>query len=555
MVAPGRHTADDPREVLARPLAATSLLDAIRDLRRDVEDTDFPLALPSAAGAIESRDRLLHQLTEHLLPRLTELSAPAVVVVAGPTGAGKSTLVNSLLGHQVSDAGVLRPTTRQPVLVHHPDDLDLLADHPLVASSRTVADVGVPRGIALLDAPDMDSVLEANRETAHRLLEAADLWLFVTTAARYGDALPWHVLSEAADRGASVAMVLNRVPTASLPTIRGDLLTRLREHGLEGSPLFVVLDGGPQVELLEASAVASVNRWLLMLAGPDRSRSVIGRTLRGSLAALRVWVDRLAEAVQEQADAAADLLVLLEDATREHTRAAAAAARAADGGTGAVAVRWAELTSGDGVFARLAGRSGGVRGSGRHRQQRQAAVEPVQHEAVRWAQAVIAAGAARARTGLRDALSAPDAPPGAALLLETWQPATGDGADEAAARAWAGQGLRTLRAALADPAGAGGREGRRREKAVRVLGDETLAAIALVGAAGVRDAGALLGALVGPGVATRVVDELREDLVARAAARVEQARAEAGRPLDDADLAPDAASRLRLRLAVIKGLT
>ncbi|WP_448629803.1 dynamin family protein [Cellulomonas soli] len=59
-------------------------------------------------------------LAEHLVPRLTELSAPAVVVVSGSTGAGKSTLVNSLVGSEVSAAGVLRPTTRRPVLVHNP---------------------------------------------------------------------------------------------------------------------------------------------------------------------------------------------------------------------------------------------------------------------------------------------------------------------------------------------------------------------------------------------------------------------------------------------------
>ncbi|MCL2464610.1 MAG: 50S ribosome-binding GTPase, partial [Micrococcales bacterium] len=188
MAARAAAPAADPRSVLAQPLAATSLLDAVKDLRRDVEDTAFPLETPKVASARASRRRLIDQLTEHLIPRLAELSAPAVVVLSGSTGAGKSTLVNSLVGAEVTAAGVLRPTTRHPVLVHHPADGELLACHPVLAEVEAVQHTAVPRGIALLDAPDLDSVLESNRDSAHRLMEAADLWLFVTTAARYGDA-------------------------------------------------------------------------------------------------------------------------------------------------------------------------------------------------------------------------------------------------------------------------------------------------------------------------------------------------------------------------------
>ncbi|HWV77008.1 MAG TPA: GTPase, partial [Isoptericola sp.] len=169
--------------------------DVARDLRRDVAAVELPLPIDGAEEATASRDRLLAQLDEHLLPRLKELSSPAVVVVAGSTGAGKSTLYNSLLGETVSEAGVLRPTTREPVLAHHPADADVMATGPVTELSRVVQHEGVPRGTALLDAPDLDSFVQQNRSTAQQLLEAADLWLFVTTAARYGDALPWQALA------------------------------------------------------------------------------------------------------------------------------------------------------------------------------------------------------------------------------------------------------------------------------------------------------------------------------------------------------------------------
>ncbi len=69
----------------------------------------------------------------------------------------------------------------------------------------------LPAGIAILDAPDIDSVVIANRELATQLLAAADMWMFVTTAARYADAVPWEFLRDAVTRGTAVAIVLDRV--------------------------------------------------------------------------------------------------------------------------------------------------------------------------------------------------------------------------------------------------------------------------------------------------------------------------------------------------------
>ncbi|GEL99935.1 GTPase domain-containing protein [Cellulomonas terrae] len=565
-----RHAASDPRDVLARPLAATSLLDAVRDLHRDVERTGFPLEIEGIASARASRARLVDQLGEHLVPRLTELSAPAVVVISGSTGAGKSTLVNSLVGSEVSTAGVLRPTTRRPVLVHNPLDEELLSHHPVLESVSVVADEQVPRGIALLDAPDLDSVLESNRESAHRLLEAADLWLFVTTAARYGDALPWRVLQGAVERGASIAMVLNRVPPASLPTVRGDLLDRLRGHGLQGSPLFVVPDLGPHEGLLPAAVVAPIRRWLAMLAGPDRARTVIGRTLRGSLAALRPWVDELAEAVQAQADAAGAIAAVLDEAIEAPTAQAAASIRGGAVADGAVRARWSELAADSGPLGRVVRPSGRVRGSSREGRARVAAIQPLLEDLTRSAAATLTAAGAHTEGVLRAALTGPDAPAGGASVDAAWESSTlrtgRRSAAEQAARAWTAQGPRVVRAALtvgpaettpdgiARPRRDVAREVRRRGKAASALGDEGLAVVALAAASGVREARDLLVDLI-DSAGERAADELRDDLVARVAGQVAVERAAVGEVLSDPDLAEDASSRLRLRLAVLKGLT
>lgn len=98
------------------------LIDALSALRDRVAAVRLPLPLPGAERARQTRVELLAQLDDYLLPRLKDPEAPLLAVIGGSTGAGKSTLVNSLVGCRVSEAGVLRPTTRTPVLVCHPDD-------------------------------------------------------------------------------------------------------------------------------------------------------------------------------------------------------------------------------------------------------------------------------------------------------------------------------------------------------------------------------------------------------------------------------------------------
>jgi len=74
------------------------LLDALSALRDSVAAARFPLPLAGAPRARANRDELLAQLDDYLVPRLREPEAPLLAVVGGSTGAGKSTLVNSLVG-------------------------------------------------------------------------------------------------------------------------------------------------------------------------------------------------------------------------------------------------------------------------------------------------------------------------------------------------------------------------------------------------------------------------------------------------------------------------
>ena len=317
-----------------------ALLTSLESLRRELDAVALPLAVPDIETSRAILDQLRDQLDDYLLPRLRQLDAPLLAVVGGSTGAGKSTLVNSLLGREVSKSGVLRPTTRSPVLVHHPDDAESFTGHRILPSlarltgrpddeSRTgrisnvrlVESDALPAGLALLDAPDIDSVVETNRELANQLLAAADLWLFVTTAARYADAVPWDLLRTSVERGTAVAVVLNRVPPEAMGEVRTDLAAMLRDNSLGGAPLFTVAEVSMDGGLLGDREIAPLRRWLTGLASDSRARQVVvRRTLGGALDSLRARVPSVADAAQAQVDGAEALRAELDSAYTEADR-------------------------------------------------------------------------------------------------------------------------------------------------------------------------------------------------------------------------------------------
>ena len=523
-----------------------TVFDVVTDLRREVAALDFPLEIEGAHDARTQQTRLVSQLDDHLLPRLKELSAPAVVVIAGSTGAGKSTLLNSLLREEISEASVIRPTTREPVVVFNPADSEIVADSPLVRTIRSVTSPNVPRGIALLDAPDLDSVLDSNRETAARLLEAADLWLFVTTAARYGDALPWKALEGATHRGATVAMVLNRAPQASLKTVRGDLLNRLREHQMDSTPLFVVPDAGPHEGLLPATEVASIERWLRTLGGADRARTVILRTLRGALGALPPWIEELSEHVENQFVAGQRLHEVAEAALPPVVKDVRLTIESGKLAQGAVESQWSQLRR-PARLDRAISRSGTARGSARRGRARETQLAGLVEAVRRAATATLTAAADDADTTLRTALRAVAGGESLLARLDATTTASREDAARAAVDSWIAS--TADRVAAIDPAAS-----KQNAAAVRAFGRGGLTAVLLASSVGLAPAEELLGRLLG-NAGRDLSPEVTSDLADSAATLVEREILPTRRALAVPALADDAAVGLRVRLAELAQLT
>jgi energy-coupling factor transporter ATP-binding protein EcfA2 len=297
------------------PVELRALVERLDDL------VDRRLASQPRTDAARTRIRQLADLLHgHITVRAASLDAPLVVLLVGPTGAGKSTIFNTIAGRPASPTGVLRPTTRVAVVLVHPDDRQALVEGAFrgipAGQLRFVEDARLDRGLAVVDAPDIDSLEHANRALADRLVEAADLCCFVTTATRYADRVPWAVLSRVEERGLPLLIVVNRMPPDSAD--RAEILSDVRrlltnaglDHLLASTPdappreLIAVREGdlaGDGDRLPEASIRPLHDEIGRLRAGADARRAVAARALAGSLAALGDGLDQIADDVEHEA--------------------------------------------------------------------------------------------------------------------------------------------------------------------------------------------------------------------------------------------------------------
>ena len=340
------------------PIDADALLGTAISLRAELHGVTLPFSAPTAETSRHSAAVAVQQLDDYIVPRLSSLDAPALAVIGGSTGAGKSTLVNSIIGADVTRSGVLRPTTTSPVLVHHPDvAAAFVGDRVLgglarvsggaasgAAELEVVSSTTLSAGLAILDAPDIDSVVSQNRRLAGQLLEAADLWVFVTTAARYGDAVPWRFLRDAAARGVVLALVINRIPPGASAEVTAHFSEMLSAEGLTDAPLFAFEEQALDDGRLPSAKVGELRSWLERVASDREVRAeVVRRTLTGALAALSDRADEVAEALADQ-ERISEGLIASATAPFDHARSQLAD-EVRDGTVmrGEVMARWADL--------------------------------------------------------------------------------------------------------------------------------------------------------------------------------------------------------------------
>ncbi len=290
-----------PRESprMPTPISATARLRAeLHRLSQALEGAVFALPGEEAQMVDDDRNRARRLIDGYLDARLADPGAPLLVAIFGPTGGGKSTLLNSVAGIEVGEAGALRPTTRHPVYWVHRRNAGRLpagADDRVVETEQEMA-----QALTLVDTPDLDSYLTEHRVRTHAVLDRCDAAIFVTTPQRYADAVPWDTLRSVLARRMPVLVVANRLSKRNRGAVT-DLAGLLRKEGLKLSSDEIVSITEQRLRaggLLAGAAIRRVVGYLQMLAfrPAESSLPVVAGTVEvvlGLSGTVRDEMDRL----------------------------------------------------------------------------------------------------------------------------------------------------------------------------------------------------------------------------------------------------------------------
>ena len=301
----------------ATPSELWGMLETLAD---DLESTRIRVPNSDDHDGDASRQSLLADIRRYFAARLNAPGAPIVVAITGPSGVGVSSIVNALAGEVVSPSGVLRPTTKEPILWapygargrwwdEVKSRFGVLEESQVVVGSADSEElewilVDVPAALGPSESLD--------------LAACADLCVFVNSPARYADAEAAALAIGLFERGVPTWFVLNKLPEDSALRFEmaeayagllhsWSLLERSSPELLETAGLTV--DG-----IADPADLVKLRATLASLADDDERRRILEDAVAARLAAVSVRTEEVAESIEDDRDSLRDLAASAADA-------------------------------------------------------------------------------------------------------------------------------------------------------------------------------------------------------------------------------------------------
>ncbi|HML55468.1 MAG TPA: dynamin family protein [Solidesulfovibrio magneticus] len=228
---------------------------------------------------------------------LEHAAEPFLFVVVGEVKAGKSSLINALLGAEVTDVAP-DPCTDRIRVIGRQETVDKAPSGDLVA--RVAVDNPLLDGLAIVDTPGVDSIIDRHQEITEAFIPRADLALFTFSVLNPYSRSAWEFFDLVAGAwGRRVAFALTMADLASPEQITvntGRLRELARERGVEEPIIFLISSEKSRIDP-EAGGIEALRRHIRELtAGGGHFAGKLDATRRS---ALRL-VQELGESLDER---------------------------------------------------------------------------------------------------------------------------------------------------------------------------------------------------------------------------------------------------------------
>jgi small GTP-binding protein len=235
--------------------------DALADIRLALAELDVP------RETLATLQKAILQLDELFL-----------IVVVGEFNAGKSSLVNALLGERVMVEGVTPTTARVTLVKWGPDIAEQIIDEGFATATHPLA---LLRELNIVDTPGTNAVIRRHERLTSEFVPRSDLVLFITSADRPMTESERQFLERIREWGKKVVLALNKADIfaseAELVEVREFVLTHAR-NVLGEAPEFFPVSARLAQQARETANLAEKRR-LRAASGLDALERYITDTL------------------------------------------------------------------------------------------------------------------------------------------------------------------------------------------------------------------------------------------------------------------------------------